>query len=100
VDEKTAFQALDRLDPVLPLSLGRLESHGFEYWRNGTLSLHAALDVKRKVRRRSRISVEAMWHSGRKSRRRQSQILPASIRSFYFFAAAIARRISGCATFT
>ena len=29
VDEKTAIQALDRLDPVLPLSPGRLERHGF-----------------------------------------------------------------------
>jgi len=28
VDEKTAIQALDRLDPVLPLSPGRLERHG------------------------------------------------------------------------
>lgn len=31
VDEKTAIQALDRLDPVLPLSPGRTERHGFEY---------------------------------------------------------------------
>lgn len=46
VDEKTAIQALDRLDPVLPLSPGRLERHGFEYFRHGTLSLYAALDVK------------------------------------------------------
>src|SRR6202165_732010 len=46
VDEKTAIQALDRLDPVLPLSPGRLERHGFEYYRHGTLSLYAALDVK------------------------------------------------------
>src|ERR1700681_852012 len=46
VDEKTAIQALDRLDPVLPLSPGRLERHGFEYRRNGTLSLYAALDTK------------------------------------------------------
>jgi transposase len=46
VDEKTAIQALDRLDPVLPLSPGRLERHGFEDRRNGTLSLYAALDVK------------------------------------------------------
>jgi len=46
VDEKTAIQALDRLDPVLPLSPGRVERHGFEYKRNGTLSLYAALDVK------------------------------------------------------
>ena len=27
-DEKTAIQALDRLDPVLPLSPGRAERHG------------------------------------------------------------------------
>lgn len=46
VDEKSAIQALDRLDPVLPLSPGRLERHGFEYFRHGTLSLYAALDVK------------------------------------------------------
>jgi transposase len=46
VDEKTAIQALDRLDPVLPLSPGRAERHGFEYQRHGTLSLYAALDVK------------------------------------------------------
>lgn len=36
-DEKTAIQALDRLDPVLPLSPGRAERHGFEYYRHGTL---------------------------------------------------------------
>lgn len=30
VDEKTAIQALDRTDPVLPLSPGRAERHGFE----------------------------------------------------------------------
>src|SRR5205814_8788849 len=46
VDEKTAIQALDRLDPVLPLSPGRAERHGFEYSRHGTLSLYAALNVK------------------------------------------------------
>jgi transposase/transposase-like protein len=46
VDEKTAIQALDRLDPVLPLSPGRAERHGFEYHRHGTLSLYAALNVK------------------------------------------------------
>jgi transposase len=39
-------QALDRLDPVLPLSPGRAERHGYEYYRHGTLSLYAALDVK------------------------------------------------------
>ena len=46
VDEKTAIQALDRLDPVLPLSPGRAERHGFEYYRHGTLSLYAALDTQ------------------------------------------------------
>jgi transposase len=46
VDEKTAIQALDRKDPVLPLSPGRAERHGFEYFRHGTLSLYAAFDTK------------------------------------------------------
>jgi transposase len=46
VDEKTAIQALDRKDPILPLSPGRAERHGFEYVRHGTLSLFAALDTK------------------------------------------------------
>jgi transposase len=46
VDEKTAIQALDRLDPVLPFSPGRVERHGFEYYRHGTLSLYAALNTK------------------------------------------------------
>src|SRR5262244_923390 len=46
VDEKTAIQALDRLDPVLPLSPGRAERHGFEYYRHGTLSLYAAFETR------------------------------------------------------
>jgi transposase len=46
VDEKTAIQALDRLDPVLPLSPGRAARHGFEYKRHGTLSLYAAFNTK------------------------------------------------------
>lgn len=46
VDEKTAIQALDRKDPVLPFSPGRAERHGFEYVRHGTLSLYAALDTQ------------------------------------------------------
>jgi len=46
VDEKSAIQALDRLDAVLPMSPGRAERHGFEYYRHGTLSLYAALEVK------------------------------------------------------
>src|ERR1700694_1735452 len=46
LDEKTAIQALDRLDPVLPLSPGRAERHGFEYYRHGTLSVYAAFNTK------------------------------------------------------
>lgn len=46
VDEKTAIQALDRKDPVLALSPGRAERHGFEYYRHGTLSLYAAFNTK------------------------------------------------------
>jgi transposase len=36
----------DRRDRVLPLSPGRAERHGFEYKRNGTLSLYAALNTQ------------------------------------------------------
>lgn len=46
LDEKTAIQALDRVDPRLPLSPGRAERHGFEYKRHGTLSLYAALNTQ------------------------------------------------------
>ena len=46
VDEKTAIQALDRKDPILPFSPGRAERLGFEYIRHGTLSLYAALNTK------------------------------------------------------
>src|SRR5690242_15571753 len=46
VDEKTSIQALDRKDPVLPLSPGRAERHGFEYFRHGTLSLYAAFNTR------------------------------------------------------
>ncbi len=42
VDEKTAIQAVDRKDPVFP---GRAERHGFEYFRQGTLSLYAAFNT-------------------------------------------------------
>ena len=35
-----------RLGPVLPWSPGRIERHGFEYYRHGTLSLFAALNTQ------------------------------------------------------
>jgi hypothetical protein len=46
VDEKTAIQALDRKDPVLLLSPGRAERHGFEYNRHAALSLFAAFNSR------------------------------------------------------
>jgi transposase len=46
VDEKTAIQALDRKDPVVPLSPSHAERHGFEHFRDGTLSLYAAFNTK------------------------------------------------------
>lgn len=45
IDEKTAIQALDRAQPVLPMGPNRVERHSFEYIRHGTLSLFAALEV-------------------------------------------------------
>ena len=46
VDEKTAIQALDRTDPVVPLSPGRADRPGVEYVRHGTCSLYAAFNTK------------------------------------------------------
>ena len=46
IDEKSAIQALDRHDRRLPLSPGRAERHGFEYFRHGSLSLVAALNPR------------------------------------------------------
>ena len=46
IDEKTAIQALNRKDPVLPLSPGRAERHGSGYYRHGTLSLYAAFNTQ------------------------------------------------------
>src|SRR5258708_4475995 len=45
-DAKSATQAMDRLARVLPLSAGRAERHGFEYYRHGTLSLYGALNTQ------------------------------------------------------
>src|SRR5262245_63301804 len=46
VAEKTAMQALARLDPVRPLSPGRAARHGCEYYRHGTRSLYAAFETQ------------------------------------------------------
>jgi transposase len=45
VDEKSQVQALDRTQPLLPLSPGQAERRTPDYVRNGTTSLFAALNV-------------------------------------------------------
>jgi transposase len=46
VDEKSQIQALDRTQPMLPLSPGLPERRTHDYKRHGTTSLFAALDAK------------------------------------------------------
>ena len=45
VDEKTQIQALDRTQPLLPVSFGRTGKRTHDYKRNGTTNLFAALDT-------------------------------------------------------
>ena len=45
VDEKTQVQALDRTQPLLPVSFGKTEKRTHDYKRNGTTKLFAALDT-------------------------------------------------------
>jgi len=45
VDEKSQIQALERTQPVLPMGLGYLEGVTHDYYRHGTTTLFAALDV-------------------------------------------------------
>src|SRR2546430_1044550 len=45
VDEKSQVQALERTQPVLPLGLGYVEGVTHDYFRHGTTTLFAALDV-------------------------------------------------------
>jgi len=45
VDEKSQIQALERAQPVLPMSLGQPERFTHDYVRHGTTDLFAALDV-------------------------------------------------------
>jgi len=46
VDEKSQIQALDRTQPLLPMSPGYCEHRTHDYVRHGTTTLFAALDVK------------------------------------------------------
>jgi transposase len=45
IDEKSQIQALDRTQPLLPMTPGQAERRTPDYVRNGTTSLFAALDV-------------------------------------------------------
>jgi transposase len=44
-DEKTQVQALDRTQPLLPISFGQTEKRTHDYVRHGTTNLFAALEV-------------------------------------------------------
>lgn len=45
VDEKSQIQALERTQPLLPIGLGYVEGVTHNYFRHGTSTLFAALDV-------------------------------------------------------
>jgi transposase len=45
VDEKSQIQALDRSQPILPMTIGQVEQGTHDYVRNGTTSLFSALNV-------------------------------------------------------
>jgi len=45
VDEKSQIQALERTQPIFPLSANQPERYTSNYFRHGTISLFAALDV-------------------------------------------------------
>jgi transposase len=45
-DEKTQVQALDRTQPLLPISFSKTEKRTHDYVRHGTTNLFAALEVK------------------------------------------------------
>ena len=45
VDEKSQIQALSRSQPILPMQPGQVERRTHDYFRHGTTSLFAALDI-------------------------------------------------------
>src|SRR3954451_14184866 len=45
VDETSQIQTLDRTVPILPMQQGRIERRSSDYYRHGTSTLFAALDI-------------------------------------------------------
>lgn len=45
VDEKSGVQALDRTQPLLPVTFDKTEKRTHDYVRHGTVNLFGALDV-------------------------------------------------------
>ncbi len=45
VDDKSQIQALDRTVPILPMQPGLIERRSHDYYRHGTSTLFAALDI-------------------------------------------------------
>ena len=45
VDEKSQIQALDRTVPILPMQPGLIERRSHDYYRHGTTTLFAALEI-------------------------------------------------------
>lgn len=45
VDEKSQIQALERTQPILPMGLGYVDGVTHDYYRHGTTTLFAALDI-------------------------------------------------------
>lgn len=45
VDVKSGIQALDRTQPMLPVTFGRKETRTHDYKRNGTSDMYAGLDI-------------------------------------------------------
>jgi transposase len=46
VDAKSGIQALDRTQPMLPMTFGKTEKRTHDYVRMGTVDMYAALDVR------------------------------------------------------
>jgi transposase len=46
VDVKTAIQALDRTQPLLPVAFGKTEKRTHDYVRAGTIDMYAAIDIR------------------------------------------------------